>query len=219
MPKVIFESLATVKGRVMEGIALTPTISKNRNAYPEEEILKARNLNTPLIADWEHTAEKVGNVVFKLDESVPAILYRVEVNTERASELKEGVHLVSIEANVDNVYKSCTKNGCMNVVEGITMTGIGITTNPSVRTTTGKIIESFQDWPVINKLCESCMSDCLQAKSDKGIEIDDKAKAICYSECGESVKEEEELKIKVADLEKKLTDLTTCKTCGKHKKL
>jgi hypothetical protein len=87
-----------------------------------------------------------------------------------------------------------------------------------VQTTTLNIIESFQDWPVIKeKLCESCVSDCLKDKADKGIEIDDKAKAICFSECGS--KESEDLSKKVEQLEKIVKDLTTCKTCGKHKKI
>ena len=156
MPKVIIESFGKLTGRVIEGVALTPAVSLNRNIYSAEAIDSAKNLNISLPADWEHTDEKVGTVVYSKGEN-HSIKYRAEITTERATELKEGVHKVSIEANIDEVVSSCNRAGCYNLVDGITFEGIGITTNPGVQTTTLNIIESSQDWPVIiNKTCEKC---------------------------------------------------------------
>lgn len=163
MPKLILESFGTYKGRILEGVALTPTISLNGNIYAAEEIDKARNLNVPLKADWEHTDEIIGNVVYTLDESNHRLLYRATITDDkRASEIKEGVHKVSIEANVDDVAESCTKARCYNLVQGLTMEGIGITATPGVQTTTLSIIESHQDWkPITDQHCEKCkLSNC-----------------------------------------------------------
>ena len=193
MPKVIFESQAMMVGRIMEGIALTPTVSKNHNIYTSEEILKARNLGVKLNADWEHTSESVGHVVYSLDESIPALKYRIEVNTERAKELKEGVHVVSIEADVDEVVKSCNKSGCYNLVQGLKMEGIGITKTPGVGTVTSRFVESF-DWQGINdKVCESC------------------------NHVEPMIKEDDELKAKVEQLEVKIDYLSKpkCEKCGR----
>lgn len=201
--KVVIESIGTFKNRIIEGIALTPAVSLNRNIYSVEAIDSAKNLDVPLKADWEHTEEIVGNVTF-FKAPNHSIGYRAVINTERANEIKEGIHKVSIEASVDEVVNSCNRKGCYNLVDGITFEGIGITTNPGVQTTTLTIIESHQDWPPIkNNICESCVSDCIKAKSDKGIEIDDQAVAICHSECGVSNE----------NIESK------CEKCGKIKKV
>ncbi len=51
----------------------------------------------------------------------------------------------------------------------------------------GKTIKTFEFGEMIVKLANSpCVQDCIQAKSEKGITIDDQALAICFSECGES---------------------------------
>ena len=192
MPKVIIESFGKLTGRVIEGIALTPAVSLNRNIYSAEAIDTARNLDVSLPADWEHTDEKVGTVVYSKGEN-HSIKYRAEITTERSKELKEGVHKVSIEANIDEVVSSCNRKGCYNLVDGITFEGIGITVNPGVQTTTLNIIESHQDWPIIEKLCKNCT-----------LKINEE--------------EQNELKVKIEQLEKTVKDLTTCKTCGKHKK-
>lgn len=194
MSKVVIESFGKLTGRVIEGIALTPAVSLNRNIYSAEAIDTAKNLDISLPADWEHTDEKVGTVVYSKGEN-HSIKYRAEITSSRASELKEGVHKVSIEANIDEVVSSCNRKGCYNLVDGITFEGIGITTNPGVQTTTLNIIESFQDWKVIeNGHCEKCTV---------------------------SINEEEQndLKIKIEQLENQVKDLTTCKSCGKHKKV
>lgn len=223
MHKVVIESFGILKGKTIEGIALTPAVSLNHNIYSSEAIDNAKNLGVTLPANWEHTEEIVGDVVYSQGPN-HSILYKAEIKTERASELKEGVHKVSIEANIDEVVESCNRKGCYNLVDGITFEGIGITTNPSVQTTTLSIIESFQDWEKIeNHLCKkcenNCVSDCLQAKSDKGIEIDDQAKAICFSEC--NTKESEELSKKIEQLEQQVKDLSRpkCVSCGKPKKI
>lgn len=217
--KVVIESVGTLKGRVIEGIALTPAVSLNRNIYSIEAIDSAKNLNIPLKADWEHTEEIIGSVTYSKGPN-HSILYKATITTERANEIKEGLHKVSIEAEVDDVVNSCNRKGCYNLIDGITFEGIGITTNPGVQTTTLNIVESYQDWkPITNHLCENCVSNCLQNKADKGIEIDDQAKAICFSECEK--KESEELKSKIEQLEKKIEDLSKpkCVNCGKVKKI
>ena len=180
MPKLILESFGTYKGRILEGVALTPTISLNGNIYAAEEIDKARNLNVPLKADWEHTDEIIGNVVYTLDEANHRLLYRATITDDkRASEIKEGVHKVSIEANVDEVAESCTKARCYNLVQGLTMEGIGITATPGVQTTTLSIIESHQDWTPIKGKCEKCKlneSNCSLSANETKAEVmtDDK---------------------------------------------
>ena len=194
MHKVVIESFGTLKGKIIEGIALTPAVSLNHNIYSAEAIDNAKNLGVTLPANWEHTEEIVGDVVYSQGPN-HSIMYRAEVKTERASELKEGVHKVSIEANIEEVVESCNRKGCYNLVDGITFEGIGITVNPSVQTTTLNIIESFQDWPTIKEShCEKC--------------------TVLINE-----EEQSELKIKIDQLEKQVKDMTTCKSCGKHKKV
>lgn len=167
MHHVVIESVGTVKGRVIEGVALVPTISENGNIYTGEEIDKAANLNTPLKADWEHTAENVGQVVYTLDPQTHTLFYRATITSEsRASQITEGVHKVSIEAGVNEVAKSCTPVRCYNLVSGITMEGIGITTNPGVLSTTLSIIESKQSWNSIHGNCPDCISS-LEHNHDK----------------------------------------------------
>lgn len=222
MPKVILESIGKLTGRVIEGIALTPAVSLNHNIYSSEAIDNAKNLGVKLPANWEHTEEIIGEVVYS-QGSNHSILYRAEITTERANELKEGIHKVSIEANIEEVVESCNRKGCYNLIDGITFEGIGITVNPGVQTTTLNIVESYQDWEKIEKhLCKkcenNCVSDCIQAKADKGIEIDDQAKAICFSECDV---EESELSKKIEQLEKQVADLSRpkCVKCGNPKKI
>lgn len=162
MHRVVIESTGTVKGRVIEGTALVPTVSLNGNIYTAEEIDKAKNLNTPLKADWEHTSENIGHVVYTLDPKNHTLFYRATITSEsRAVEITEGVHKVSIEAGVEEVARSCTPARCYNLVSGITMEGIGITKQPGVPQTTLSIIESFQDWNPLHEHCEDCSNSSL----------------------------------------------------------
>ena len=196
MHKVIIESFGTVKGKIIEGIALTPAVSLNHNIYSAEAIDNAKNLGVLLPANWEHTEEIVGDVTYSQGPN-HSILYRAEIKTERASELKEGVHKVSIEANIDEVVESCNRKGCYNLIDGITFEGIGITTNPGVQTTTLNIIESFQDWtPIKDKTCEKCTVKINEESND-------------------------DIKIKIEQLEKQVADLSKpkCSNCGKNKKV
>ena len=152
--KVLIESVGTVKGKIIEGIALTPAVSLNRNIYSVEAIDSAKNLGIPLRADWEHTDEIIGTVVYSKGPN-HSINYRAEINTNR--EIKEGITKVSIEASVDEVVNSCNRKGCYNLVDGITFEGIGLTENPGVQTTTLNIIESYQDWkPITENHCLEC---------------------------------------------------------------
>lgn len=191
--KLVLESNATVKGRIIEGIALVPTVSRNGNIYSEEEILKAENLGIPLKADWEHTDEIIGSVVYTLDESLPGIRYRAEITTDR--QITEGIHKVSIEANINEVVASCTRQRCYNLVSGITFEGIGITDNPGVPLTTLSIIESAQDWTPITE--HNCIN-CKEVKESEKIE---------------------QLEKQVSELKGVIDKITTCKNCGKHKPL
>ena len=194
--KVVIESFGTLKGKTIEGIALTPAVSLNRNIYSVESIDSARNLDIPLKADWEHTDEIVGTVVYTKGPN-HSILYKAEITSERANEIKEGVHKVSIEAQVDEVVNSCNRKGCYNLVDGITFEGIGITTNPGVQTTTLNIIESHKDWaPIKEHLCENCTLKINEESND-------------------------EIKVKVEQLEKKIEDLSRpkCEKCNKPKKI
>ena len=181
MPKVIIESFGKLTGRVIEGIALTPAVSLNRNIYSAEAIDTAKNLDVVLPADWEHTEEKVGTVVYSKGEN-HSIKYRAEITTERSKELKEGVHKVSIEADIDEVVSSCNRKGCYNLVDGITFEGIGITTNPGVQTTTLNIIESSQDWPVMESThCEKCTLKINEEEQNNiQVEIDNLKKQVEY---------------------------------------
>ena len=196
MHKVVIESFGTLKGKIIEGIALTPAVSLNHNIYSAEAIDNAKNLGVTLPANWEHTEEIVGDVTYSLGPN-HSVLYRAEIKTERANELKEGVHKVSIEANIDEVVESCNRKGCYNLVDGITFEGIGITVNPGVQTTTLSIIESSQDWPVIkDSICEKCTVKINEESND-------------------------EIKVKVEQLEQQVKDLSRpkCTSCGKPKKI
>ena len=64
MHKVVLESFGTLKGKFIEGIALTPAVSLNHNIYSSEAIDNAKNLGISLPANWEHTEEIVGTVVY-----------------------------------------------------------------------------------------------------------------------------------------------------------
>lgn len=193
--KVIIESVATKKGNIWEGIALTPSVSLNHNIYSAEEIDSARNLNVPLKADIDHSDKVVGSVVFTSIPATHSLAYTATVTDESFNkELHDGTWKVSIEASVDDIAESCNRKGCYHLVSGLTMEGIGFTRNPGVMTTSLAVKESFQDWtPITDHLCENCKLK----ESEK----------------------EAELQNKVAALEKRISDLTTCKTCGKHKKL
>jgi hypothetical protein len=154
--KLVLESIGSIKNRILEGIALTPSVSANGNIYSEEEIFAARNLNIPLKLDWEHTDEIIGNVVFSLNKKERRIEYRATVTSDR--EIKEGTHKVSIEANIDEVKESCTRARCYNLVEGITFEGLAVTATPSVSTTSLKIVESFQEWKPVFNTHENCIN-------------------------------------------------------------
>ena len=120
--KLILESLATKKGRILEGMALMPTVSLNGNIYTAEEIDATQNLNIPLKADWEHTDEIIGNVVYTLKPESHTLNYIATITKDqRAAEIQEGVHKVSIEADVAEVIQSCTKIRCYNMPVGLKM--------------------------------------------------------------------------------------------------
>ena len=156
--KLIIESNGIKKGRFIEGIALTPIISLNGNAYSAEAIDDTKNLNVPLPANWEHTEESVGEVIYSLDPETHTIHYKAEITNEsRIKDIREGVHKVSIEASVDDVATACNKKRCYNIVGSMTMEGIGITMTPGVQTTTLSFVESYHDWkPIFGKNCEKC---------------------------------------------------------------
>jgi len=151
--KVILESTPRLKGRILEGTALTPAVSLNGNIYSAEEIDNAKNLGVPLKADWEHTEEIIGSVIFSSNPSNHSLDYKITVESAtRAAEIAQnpGMYKVSIEANVGEVIESCSKKRCYNLVSDISMEGIAVTKNPSVQTTSLKVIESFQDWEPIS---------------------------------------------------------------------
>lgn len=155
--RLVLESTGVLTNRVLEGVALTPTVSANGNIYAEEEMNNAKNLQVPLRVDWEHSDEIIGNVIFNLNKKERRIDYRATITSEfRASQIKEGVHKVSIEADIEEVTPSCTRSRCYNLLSGIRFEGIAITENPSVSTTSLKIVESFQDWKPVYGVCESC---------------------------------------------------------------
>lgn len=167
MKQVIWESVGTVKEsngqRIIEGKALEPTISLNGNIYSAEEIDNAKNLNVELRADWEHDLNTViGTVSYRLNKEEHALYYRAVITDENYSrQIKEGVHKVSIEAGVEEAFPSCTRSRCYNLVQGITMEGIGITATPGVQSTTLRIVEKFQDWNPIHGHCDKCSNSSL----------------------------------------------------------
>ncbi len=123
--KVIIEGVGKLAGNVLSGVALTPSVSLNHNIYSVEAIDDIKGLDMPLKADWEHTDENIGSVVYTMGPN-HSILYKIVVETARILHIKEGVHKVSIEAEVDEVASSCNKKGCYNLLDGITLTGIGV---------------------------------------------------------------------------------------------
>jgi hypothetical protein len=191
--KLVVESVATKKGDVFEGIALTPSVSLNHNIYSAEEIDNAKNLGVPLRADMDHSDKIVGEVVYSLDKQNHILNYRATVTDESVlADLNDGTYKVSIEASVEEVAQSCNKKGCYNLLSGLSMEGIGFTRNPGVVTTTLNVVESFQDWTPIK---ESHCGKCSVIESEEVKKLEDK----------------------ISELETKLNKATTCKTCGKHK--
>ena len=185
--KVIIESVANFSSGKITGRALVPGISRNGNQYTPDQMESAKNLGVPLKLDWEHTSENIGNVVFTYDNTLQEMHYTGTVtDAKRLAEIKNGSYQVSIEASVDEVMQSCTPKRCYNMLVGLTMEGLAITNSPGITATTLQVMESKQDWnPIITK-CESCVSDCLQKKSEMGKDPSDpQQQAICYSECGE----------------------------------
>ena len=148
--------MGTLTGRVLEGTALTPAVSLNGNIYSAEEIDKAQGIGTLLPLNWEHTQEKIGSIIFSLDPSNHSVSYKATVESKtRAAEIAaaQGQYKVSIEANINDVTESCTKTRCYNMVEGITFSGCAVTKNPSVQTTSLRVVEAFQDWKPIAGKC------------------------------------------------------------------
>ena len=195
MKHVIWESTGTVKEyhgiRVLEGKALEPTVSLNGNVYSSEEIDEAKNLNVPLRADWEHdTNQVIGTVVYRLEPKEHALYYRAEITDKNyISKIKEGVHKVSIEAGIEEAVSSCTKKRCYNVLQGITMEGIGITSNPGVQSTTLKIIETYQDWESIkDHKCLKCEAVDLTTPNSCNCAADDKK---CTADCSNNHNQKE----------------------------
>lgn len=230
--KVVIESSGTLTGSKLTGVALTPSVSLNHNIYSVEALDNAKGLGVPLVADWEHTDENIGSVTYSKGPN-HSILYEINVTSPRKNEIKEGLHRVSIEAEVDEVVSSCNKKGCYNLLDGITLTGIGVTENPGVQTTTLNIIESFQEWPKIEgKHCVKCEEkETIPPKNitNTTSTINFTGTANPFTTTGGSytittptfyTNESEELKKKIEGLEKEIEilKLPKCEHCGKVKK-
>lgn len=196
--KVVIESSGTLTGSKISGIALTPSVSLNHNIYSIEAIDNTKGLGIPLNADWEHTDENIGSVTYSKGPN-HSILYEIDITSARKNQIKEGLHSVSIEAEVEEVVNSCNRKGCYNLLDGITLTGIGVTENPGVQTTTLNIIESYQEWPKITeKHCEKCTIPDDIIESDQA-----------------------ELKLEIENLkrEMEIMKLPKCEKCNKVKKI
>lgn len=222
--KVVIESTATISSGKISGRALIPGISRNGNQYTPDQMAEAKNLGVPLKLDWEHTDENIGSVTFSYDNVLQEMHYVGTVTSEkRLQEIKNGDYQVSIEASVDEVLQSCTPKRCYNMLIGLTMEGLAITASPGLTTTTLQVLESKQTWNPIILKCESCVSDCLQKKSEMGKDPQDpQNQAICYSECEEKEAKPEtdkcvEDKMKKDDEMHKYKKQEICAICGKKK--
>ena len=190
--KVLIESVATLKGKTLEGVALSPTVSLNGNIYSVEEIDRIQGLNQSLIADWEHTSERVGSVIYELRGHT--VFYKINMESEnRMKELVDanGIYRVSIEADVNNIIESCSRVRCYNLLEGITLSGIGVTKNPGVQSTTMNIIESSQEWPAIKEKCSKCNikeNEELEALKKENTELKQKLEVPKCDKCGKAKK-------------------------------
>mgnify|MGYP001588139516 CR=1 FL=1 len=93
---------------------------------------------------------------------------------------------------------------------GLTPLGLALTETPGIPETSIKVIEKM--------IKENCVSDCIKDKKEAGKEIDDKALAICHSECEENEKKIASLEQLIRDLDSKVNELYHCPKCGGLKK-
>ncbi len=193
MQNIVIESIPQISGSNAEGIALLPGISGNGWQYEPQIIRSVTNIGKELPVWWDHQGSPIGTVIYSIDESIPLLKYKLSI-TSPNHKIVEGVHRVSIDANHTGFHKRCTTELCSKIIEGLELKGISITDQPSVIGASLNVIyESLQNWNTYNGKCDEC-------KIEESEQI-------------------KKLEDKITTLETKLTEATTCKVCGKLKKL
>ena len=216
------------------GIALIPRISRNDNLYTKDELKRFDNKTVPL--NWEHDpSKKIGKVTFHYNQELETVFYDGMITDEGSANLaRNKILFTSIEADPQGTKEICNgPTDCFNMPFGLNPIGLALTETPGIPETSLKVIESF--------IKENCVQDCIKDKKDAGKDIDDKAIAICHSECDDNKemahcpegqihkdghcvdaeilrKELNLLNRRMETIEERL-EPKTCERCGKQKKL
>ena len=216
------------------GIALIPRISRNDNLYTKDELKRFDNKTVPL--NWEHDpSKKIGKVTFHYNQELETVFYDGMITDEGSANLaRNKILFTSIEADPQGMKEICNgPTDCFNMPFGLNPIGLALTETPGIPETSLKVIESF--------IKENCVQDCIKDKKDAGKDIDDKAIAICHSECDDNKEmvhcpegqihkdghcvDAENLQKEINFLNRRVTELEeklrpkTCERCGKQKKL
>ena len=192
----LIESLATIDEQAkITGVALIPRISRNNRLYTKEELKRFDSVTVPL--NWEHDEQKrIGQITFHYNPELETVYYDGMISDEKYAQLAKNKTLfTSIEAEPQFSQKICNgSTDCFEMPFGLTPLGLALTETPGVPETSVKVIESYIRE---SKEPEEC---------PKGQHMKD-------GKC-----EDEELESRIKALEDKITELTTCKSCGKLKK-
>ena len=208
----LIESLATIDEQAhITGVALIPRISRNNRLYTKEELKRFDSVTVPL--NWEHDEQKrIGQITFHYNPELETVYYDGMISDEKYAQLAKNKTLfTSIEAEPQFSQKVCNgSTDCFEMPFGLTPLGLALTETPGVPETSVKVIE---------KLIKENMGnpeECPKGQHMKDGKCEDEKKyEIAYTEEHQKLLDVE---TKVKELEAKLTELTTCKSCGKLKK-
>jgi len=95
----------------------------------------------------------------------------------------EGAHVAGVKDPAFGMYKAQIKGQC-NGDEATCEKELAMVQASKA----DKILTFYTATQTLMVQASKCVEDCIQSKSDEGIEIDDQALAICFSKCGESKK-------------------------------
>ena len=140
---LIIESVVTLEGVRISGLALMPRISRNGNLYTPNEMARADNKTVPL--DWNHDKkQQIGQVTFHYDPELTQLRYEGMVTDDAVAKiLRNKKMFVSIEADVESIKDVCDTRTCYRMPLGLEFTGLGIVETPGIPESTLNIIEKY----------------------------------------------------------------------------
>ena len=196
----LIESLARIDEQAhITGVALIPRISRNNKLYTKEELKRFDNVSVPL--NWEHDEQKrIGQITFHYNPELETVYYDGMISDEKYALLAKNKTLfTSIEAEPQFSQRVCNgSSDCFEMPFGLTPLGLALTETPGIPETNVKVIESI--------IRESSKEMDYPEDCPKGQHMKD-------GKC-----EDDKMESRLKALEDKITELTTCKSCGKLKK-